>query len=368
MVIIRAITIHVPEHIISRDSVEKITRSVTSIVERCKGLLKKHSLDCWGFRASFPAIKDAGRKELSTLAKYLGEFSDACNLITAGLHLTVVKSVDDYKELVESLKTNRRLYGSVLVSDVKQLDWYVECLSKYYNDPEVFTRLAVIFPKQVLTPYFPVSTSYGGLWGISIALRYADLVKEVIKGIRDYDELIRYVRNVFNLCRDLEYEAKVRCFGLDLSLSPWMQESVGELVELLGHARIPDPGCGWGIYKLNGLIKQLALDSGVDIVGFNEVMLPVAEDSLLKRRVLERRLRITDLAYFTAFCVPGVDMIATYLGSEIEKERLRKLLYDVYAIGLTKGRNIGIRIIPATTKPGGFIRLNLFGDVPVAEV
>ena len=217
MAIIRAITIHVPEHADTQDKSREATDRVKSIIKHCSNLLKKYSLECWGFRASFPSIKSIEYVNLSEVVRYLEKISSECGVIIAGLHLDVVRSAKDFELLVKHLEISNRIYASVLITDEEQLDWYVECLEKYSGKSDTFTRLAVIFPGRVLTPYFPVATSYTGLWGISVALRYVDLIKKVITGVQEYSELVEYVKRVFELCKDLEAEVGARCFGLDLS-------------------------------------------------------------------------------------------------------------------------------------------------------
>lgn len=368
MAIIRAITIHVPEHVDTRDKSREVTDRVKSIIKHCSNLLKKYSLECWGFRASFPSIKSIEYVNLSEVVGYLKKISSECGVITAGLHLDVVRSAKDFELLIKHLEISNRIYASVLITDEEQLDWYVKSLERNSNKSDVFTRLALVFPRRILTPYFPIATSYIGLWGISIALRYADIIKRVITGVQEYDTLVEYIKKVFELCKALEAEANIKCFGLDLSLSPWMDESVGEVVELLSQVSIPEPGSGWAVLKLNQLINQLAIDAKVDAVGFNEVMLPVAEDNLLKKRVLEGKLRVSDLVHLAMFCVSGVDMAAIYVGSKKQREKLKRLLYDAYALSIVKRRSIGIRLIPTSAKPSEIISIEKFGDVPVADV
>ena len=368
LAIIRAITIHVPEHVSNQDRVREIIDRVKLIIERCRNLLARFSLECWGFRASFPSLQSIEYAGLHEVTEKLKKLSSECEVITAGLHLDAVSSVKHYELLIKFLEASNRLYGSVLITDERQLDWYITCLEKYSSKSDIFTRLALIFPGRVLTPYFPVATSYSGLWGVSIALRYVDLIKKVIMGAQEYSELVEYVKRVFKLCKSLEAEVGARCFGLDLSLSPWMDESVGEVMELLSQVGIPEPGSGWAVLKLNQLINRLALDARVDIVGFNEVMLPVAEDNLLKKRVLEGKLRISDLAHLAMFCVSGVDMAAVYVGDEKRREKLRRLLYDVYALSIVKRKSIGVRLLPTTVRPGRVISIEKFGNIPVADV
>jgi len=365
LAIIRAITIHVPEHLSDQGKAEELTNKVKSIIEASRKLLNRYSLECWGFRASFPSLKDVKGSTLRDMAEGLSNFSDECGVVVAGLHLDEVKGVEQYELLIKSLELSENLFGSVLVSDVKLLDWYIECLWRHGSESEVFTRLAIVFPRRILTPYFPISTSCSGLWGVSIALRYADLFKVVIRDSRKYGALVGYVRKVFALCKEIEAETGVRCLGLDLSLSPWMSESVGEIVELINGASIPEPGSGWAVFKLNQLINQLAIDAKADVIGFNEVMLPVAEDNLLKKRVIEGKLRVRDLVHLAMYCVAGIDMTAINVESH-EKEKLKKILYDAYFLSIVKRRSIGVRLIPAEVEPGEVVKSERFGDMPVA--
>ncbi|MCD6084265.1 MAG: DUF711 family protein [Desulfurococcales archaeon] len=365
MVIVRAVTIHVPEYPGSASSQRDLIDKVKSLIEVSRKLLSKYSIRCWGFRASFPSLKYVRADTLRDIVVSLSALSRECGVVVAGLHLDRVRDAGVYELLINSLELSDELFGSVLVCDVEQLDYYVECLWKFSSKTDVFTRLAVVFPRRVTTPYFPVSTSLSNLWGVSIALRYADLVKAAVTDPNMYEALVSYVRKVAAFCSEVEARTGIKCLGLDLSLSPWMSESVGEIVELVNGADVPEPGSGWAVFKLNQLISKLAIDANVNVTGFNEVMLPVAEDNLLKKRVAEGKLKVRDLAHLAAYCVAGLDMTAISVAS-YKKEKLKKILYDTYSLSIIKRRSIGVRLIPSELKPGDVIKSERFGDIPIA--
>ena len=365
MAIIRAVTIHVPEHPEARSDQGDLIDRVKSLVEVSRKLLSKYSIECWGFRVSFPTLEHVKANTLRDVAENLSIFSSECGVVVAGLHLDHVRDVRVYELLINSLELSDELFGSVLVSNVEQLNYYVECLWRFSSKSEVFTRLAVVFPRRVTTPYFPISTSLSSLWGVSIALRYADLVKAALTDPSMYEALVSYVRKVAAFCSEVEAHTGIKCLGLDLSLSPWMSESVGEIVELVNRADISEPGSGWAVFKLNQLISKLATDANVNVTGFNEVMLPVAEDNLLKKRAAEGKLKVRDLVHLAAYCVAGVDMTAISVAS-YKKEKLKKILYDTYSLSLIKRRSIGVRLIPSELKPGDVIKSKRFGDIPIA--
>lgn len=84
--------------------------------------------------------------------------------------------------LVKALVNYSKLYGSVLIKNLQGFNEYVDSLYTLVDEWETFTRIALVYPKRVTTPYFPVGATVDGE-GISIALRYVDLVEEVL-GVR----------------------------------------------------------------------------------------------------------------------------------------------------------------------------------------
>jgi len=101
----------------------------------------------------------------------------------------------------------------------------------------------------------------------------------------------------------------------------------------------------------------------VKAVGFNEVMLPLAEDNCLKKRAKEGKLRLYDLISYIPICAVGLDMVP--IPADISDEELLRILKDVEVMSSIKGRTVGVRVILASSKPGDEIELRRFGKVPI---
>ena len=150
--------------------------------------------------------------------------------------------------------------------------------------------------------------------------------------------------------------------GVDLSLSPWREESVVAIIEKLIGNKIGFPGTINTIFSLNRLVKGLAKKLGVVTTGFNEVMLSVAEDNILNERVKEMAIRLRDLISYSALCAAGLDMVAVPRSIDITR-----IAIDMLTIYRVKGRSVAMRIIPVDGGPGTEILLKRFGVTYVIE-
>jgi uncharacterized protein (UPF0210 family) len=141
-----------------------------------------------------------------------------------------------------------------------------------------------------------------------------------------------------------------------MSLSPWREESVCMIIENLINNKIGFPGTLNAIYSLNKLIFGLIKKLEVKSIGFNEVMLPVAEDAVLNERVKEVALKLRDLVNYSILCVAGLDMVAIPLNLDIYR-----LAIDMLTIYRVKKRTVAMRIIPVDQEPGTALKLENFG-------
>ncbi|MCD6105872.1 MAG: DUF711 family protein, partial [Thermoplasmata archaeon] len=125
----------------------------------------------------------------------------------------------------------------------------------------------------------------------------------------------------------------------------------------------PSPGIMYVIWRINEAVWDGMDDMSI---GYNELMLPLAEDNVLKERGREG-LRATDLLRMTAACVAGLDMVV--LPGDIDAGILKGLILDQYAIREVKGRPMGTRLIvyPGASV-GDVVPLGIFGDVPVIGI
>ncbi len=96
-------------------------------------------------------------------------------------------------------------------------------------------------------------------------------------------------------------------------------------------------------------------------IGFNELMLPYAEDNGLMKLARESRLRARDLVSIISVCVAGFDMAVIPRDLEV----IRALLRDAQAIAVKKRRSVGVRVIPTEAQIGEEVKLEGFTTVPV---
>ncbi|MEM3980494.1 MAG: DUF711 family protein, partial [Ignisphaera sp.] len=125
--------------------------------------------------------------------------------------------------------------------------------------------------------------------------------------------------------------------------------------------KIGSPGTINAIYSLNKLIDGIIKKLRIRSIGFNEVMLPVAEDDILNKRVEEGFIRLRDLINYSIVCVAGLDMVA------IPKllVDIRRTAIDMLTVHKIKKRSVAMRIIPVDQEPGTSIKLENFGTTYV---
>jgi len=223
-------------------------------------------------------------------------------------------------------------------------------------------RVGVSFGDYINTPYYPLSTMTNE--GVSVSLRYVDMLmksepKSWLSLVSNYIDILN--KKLSNLCN----RASIKFLGFDLSLSPWLtdNESIVRLIEkyYLSSGKFPSIGSISAISDLNNFILNIMKVSRVRTLGFNEVMLPVAEDEILKKRVYEGVVRLHDLISLSTYCVAGLDMVAITASKSV----IRDIVKDLVTVYKVKGRVIGMRIIPTTSSQE--VKLERFGKVPIVK-
>ncbi|ACB07801.1 protein of unknown function DUF711 [Candidatus Korarchaeum cryptofilum OPF8] len=232
--------------------------------------------------------------------------------------------------------------------------------------PEYATMFALGSGEPPETPYFPLTKSEN--FGLSFSLLYPSDLYGALTEAEEPDLTLRYaLSRVFGEAERRVEEAvgelgeAVPIIGIDFSLSPWMEESAAEVVSLVARSPFLGPGTPSALLEINEAILESS--EGMRRIGFNETMLPMAEDDLLKELSLRLEMRARDLALLTPYCLAGLDMVLLPLS--VGREDLAKLIRDVIASSRVKGRTIGLRIILADAEPGEQIELRRFGKVPV---
>lgn len=257
------------------------------------------------------------------------------------------------KDIPSTLQVGKNFFLHILLDDVRGIEDVVKLLGEL--EPEDATRFAVLIHHEYLaTPYFPTSSSTLPSEGFSLSLLY----------VKDFQEnrAVTALKEAKSSGMKVQEESGMKFLGVDPSLSPWMNESVGNLLESITGAKLFHVGVLQNIYELNQKIQEFSYRADLKPIGFSEVMLPVAEDDILKERALDGSLTLTHLAYMSTACAAGIDMVGLVYDREVYKNVFR----DAMIIQKIKERPYAIRIIPSRGEEK--IHTQFFGFIPVVKV
>jgi len=137
--------------------------------------------------------------------------------------------------------------------------------------------------------------------------------------------------------------------GIDFSLAPFPADwcSLGAALEALG---LPALGVHGSVAAAAFLADTL--DRGRWLhTGFNGLMLPVLEDSVLARRSSEGTLTVKDLLLYATMCGAGLDTVP--LPGDASVEQLMGVLLDVASIALRLNKPLIARLMPIPGRQAG---------------
>ncbi len=350
----RALAYHAPPLHSSQPPAGRLENKVRSVFSRA-------GESVWTRRVVLPLGRWGER--LEALEKLESTFRRA-----GGQYLAVPIPLKELPRLRDLLSVSDGIFVGVEVPepDPSLAPRLVEALEKVYREmgPAHLTRLAFGLGGLVETAYFPATRSAGE--GVSLSLLHVgDLVEAAREG--SWGSVASRIRESVAEAEGfgrVVAEAVGGAFrGVDPSISPWMEESVAELVETLSGSEFGGPGTYEAIWRLNSELAGLGGRHAV--CGFSEVMLPVAEDNRLKELVADGRLRLRDLVGLSMVCAAGVDMVAIPLA---QGRDVLRAVADILSAAAAKGRPFGLRLILAEGRPGDWVELDRFGSVPIARL
>ncbi|AAY80793.1 DUF711 family protein [Sulfolobus acidocaldarius] len=322
---IRALTIFASN--IDKDKIENYANQLSSINDSL----------IWSKRIAFPP------KSLNE--KIIGKIPENKDIIYSIIHLSQKDNLSLIKDI---LSVNENFYGSILLNNPS----YVDNVSKFIYDlePQLATRVAVlIYDDFLTTPYFPVGSANTLIDSMAISLIYPRefLDGNAQKALSVADEYAKKIAT----------QLKLKYLGIDVSLSPWKEESVAEIIEKRS-GKLFSFGNMSTVAEINKEIFEIAWKLKITPIGFSEVMLPVAEDNVLIERVNEGTLTLQGLFLLTSVCVAGIDMVVV----KKDYDLIRKILKDSMALQIVKRRPYGVRLIPSTDS--GYVYLKDYGRIP----
>jgi uncharacterized protein (UPF0210 family) len=218
--------------------------------------------------------------------------------------------------------------------------------------PDGFTnlRFCAMSHVQPFTPFFPAAYSYGNQPAFALAMEAADAA---ISGFTDAKDISEGRNKMLSTMEDAADElskiAKLNAReegisfkGFDFSLAPFPEDwcSIGYAFENLG---IPQIGF-MGTLTAAAVLAETLDHGNWQHVGFNGLMLPVLEDSILAARTSSENFTIKDLLMVSAVCGTGLDTVP--LPGDISAEEIEPLLMDIAALSLRLRKPLTARLMP----------------------
>ena len=271
---------------------------------------------------------------------------DAVNLIPAILSISkdlfVTMRLDDVK-------------GNISIPDIRACAEVIKRVAEVEPDGFANLRFAALANVKPFTPFFPAAYGASGELAFSIAMECADMATEIFQKTRNIDSGCQELQTVFfehaNRIEEgtAHISPSIPFKGFDFSLAPYPEDwcSFGKALESLGVAQIGSAGSIAASAILAG-----ALDGGTwKKAGFNGLMMPILEDSILAERSSAGVLSIYDVLQYSSVCGTGLDTVP--LPGDIETEKLEALLLDVAALALRLNKPLTARLMPIPNKKAG---------------
>ncbi len=143
-------------------------------------------------------------------------------------------------------------------------------------------------------------------------------------------------------------------FGIiDLSLAPtpFVGDSVGEVLEEIGLGQVGAPGTTAALAMLNDQVKKGGVMASSYVGGLSGAFIPVSEDQAMIDAVRSECLNIEKLEAMTCVCSVGLDMIA--IPGSTSASTIAGIIADEAAIGMVNQKTTAVRLIPVIGKNVG---------------
>lgn len=271
-----------------------------------------------------------------------------------------------YMVIPAILEATQNVFLSAIMADGKQIfsTEVRRCAEIIHANalvtPDGFTnlRFAALANVQPWTPFLPAAYHQPGHPpAISIAIECADVVQKAFKESSSIDDARKLMLSIFEktalkiemLVTDAIGGQGVYFKGFDFSPAPFPEDwcSLGGAAEQLGLDHLG----GAGSLTAVAIIAE-TLDRGNWYhAGFNGMMLPALEDSILSKRAAEGTLTVKDLLLYSAVCGTGLDTIP--LAGDLSADQLASVLMDVAALSVRLAKPLTARLMPIPGKKAG---------------
>jgi uncharacterized protein (UPF0210 family) len=205
-------------------------------------------------------------------------------------------------------------------------------------------RFAVLACMSPGSPFLPAGY-HAGPASLSIGWQGAGIVAAAVEAASAEsltDEvraaLINAGRPIVDIGERMAGELGVLFGGIDLSPAPLGDDSIGRAFELCG----PAFGAPGTLATAGALTAALA-NTGLPTCGYNGLMLPVMEDSVLAARWAEGRVNIHQLLAYSAICGTGLDAVP--LPGDASDGEIGALLMDLATLAVRLRKPLSARLM-----------------------
>ena len=273
---------------------------------------------------------------------------------------------EGYALIPELLSRSERIFCSAILAQGGKLypsaaaasAEIIHAASEISEDGFANLRFAALAHVPVDTPFLPAAYHRAATPpAISLAIECADVVVNAFSQSQTLAEGQEFLLSTFEKAARAMEETILRVLdhsvvvfqGFDFSPAPFPVDdcSLAGGVEKLGLEHIG------GIGSLSAVaVLADTLDRGVwRRAGFNGMMLPVMEDSVLARRAEMGMLSVKDLLLYSTVCGTGLDTIP--LPGDTTREELMAVLMDVGTLSARLGKPLTARLMPLPGKKVG---------------
>jgi uncharacterized protein len=216
-----------------------------------------------------------------------------------------------------------------------------------------FAATAMLAPG---APFYPGSYHVHEGGRFSIGLQSPSIVARAFAAAKgDANEATRLLRTAFvaeatQVNALAEQVAKVtgwRYWGFDSTPAPLKDDSIGAAMESLHSSTLGSAGTMTAAY----IITKAQADLPGPRVGYNGLMIPILEDSLLARRWSEGMLSIDSLLAYSSVCGTGLDTVP--LPGDVTEETLALIIGDMAVLAVKWNKPLTARLQPVHGRKAG---------------
>ena len=227
-------------------------------------------------------------------------------------------------------------------------------------DPNGFANLqfAALANVPAGVPFFPAAYHQPGQgMAVALAIECADEVVQAfgknLSLAAARMDLLRRLEDaavrITESAAELFDSSGVRFLGFDFSPAPYPSDacSLGGGLEAVGQNTVGRDGS----LAAAAVIADTLDQGNWQRAGFNGLMLPVLEDSVLAKRAAEGTFSVKDLLMYSAVCGTGLDTVP--IPGDSSEDEIAAILFDVAALSVRLGKPLTARLMPIPGKKAG---------------